>query len=136
MRIMDSQREKYIAATKELVETLSRSFENTNKRLSQMGEASQLTAMIAQGKGLGNMTYPIWDGYWKWMNDVGATTRKEVEELQKSFGDDKDVLKCTEELRAVEDKFGEMGTKVNAVLQKEEDKVANGMAQAYSQSDR
>ena len=133
---MDSHREKYIAATKELVETLSRSFEDANKWLSQVGEASQVTAMmVAQGNGLRKMMTPIWNGYWKWMNDVGATTRREVEEFQKSFGANKDVLKCTEELKAVEDKFGELGTKVNAVLQKEEDKVANGMAQLYSQSD-
>ena len=121
---MDSQREKYITATKELVETLSRVVENMNKRLSQVGVASQLTAMMTQGKSLHSMTDPIWNGYWKWMNAVGATTRQEMEELQKSFGDsDKDVLKCTQELQAVEDKFGELAAQLNAMLQKEEDKV-------------
>ena len=58
------------------------------------------------------------------MNAVGATTRQEMEELQKSFGDsDKDVSKCMQELQAVEDKFGELAAQLNAMLQKEEGKV-------------
>ena len=62
--------------------------------------------------------------YWKWLHTVGVSTRNELEEVKKSFGDDKDVMKCTQELYAAETQFGEMLAKLNAAVQKEEDKVS------------
>ena len=75
------------------------------------------------GKGTKRMAEPIWSAYWEWLNALGVETRQEMEEIQKSFGDDKDVLKCTEELHAAEAGFHEMAGRLNAALQKQEDKV-------------
>ena len=118
---MDSQKEKFITATKELVGTVTKVVENVKKRFSQMGAGPQFTMMAA--KGLRNMVNPIWTGYWKYLDAVRVNTKQEVEELQKSFGDDKDVLKCVEELHAAEAQFGGLAAQLNAVIQKEEDKV-------------
>ena len=119
----DSKREKYIAATEELAQALGRMVENAKKMFGQMPPpgSSQFFAMTSEG--IKGMAEPLWTAYWKWMNDVGATTRQEVEELQKSFGDDKDVLKCTEELHAAEAGFRGLITQLDTVVQKEEDKV-------------
>ena len=118
---MATQREKFVVATKELVDSVTKVLENVNKRFGQIG-ASQFVTAIA-GKGIHNVVDPLWTGYWKWLSAVGVTTREEMEELQKSFGDDKEVLKCTEELHTVEIQFAEFMAKLNAVVQKEEDKV-------------
>ena len=123
---MDSKREKYIAATKELAETLAKTVENAKKRFSQMptvGSSPHSAVMVA--KGMRGAAESIWTAYWKWMSSIGAATRQEVDELQKSFGDDKDVLKCTEELHAAEAGFRGVAAQINTALQKEEDKVLN-----------
>ena len=76
-------------------------------------------------KGMKAMTEPIWSAYWKWLNALGTTTRQEMAAIQKSFGDDEDVLKCTEELCAAEVGFRGVAAQLNTALQKEEDKVTN-----------
>ena len=120
----DSQREKYIAATTELAETLSRLLENAKKRFSQMPPgSSQFGTMVS--KGIKGMSDPLWSAYWKWLNALGVTTQQEMEEIQKSFGDDKDVVKCTEELHAAEAGFHGYAAQLDTALQKEEDKVTN-----------
>lgn len=120
--MMDSQRDKYIAATKELAETLARVVENAKKRFSQMPPGSSQFAMMVS-KGMKGMADPMWSAYWKWLNALGVTTRQEMEEIQKSFGDDKDVLQCTEELHTAETGFRGVIAQLNTALQKEEDKV-------------
>lgn len=120
--MMDSQREKYIAATKELAESLAKVVENAKKRFSQMPMGSSMFSMM-MSKGMKRMAEPIWTAYWKWLNALGVATRQEMEELQKSFGDDEDVSKCTEELHAAETGFHEIAAKLNTALQKQEDKV-------------
>ena len=60
----------------------------------------QLAIMVS--KGMKDMAEPIWSAYWKWLNVLRVTTRQEMEAIQKRFGDDKDVLKRTEELQRIE----------------------------------
>ena len=121
-----SQREKYIDATKELAESLAKVVESVKERFGPEMQLGSSQAYMMVSEGMKGMTLPIWTAYWKWMNDIGATTRQEVEELQKSFGDDKDVLKCTEELHAIEAGFREIIIQLHHDLQKEEDKVVIG----------
>ena len=120
----DSQREKYVAATTELAETLSRVVENAKKRFSQMPPGSSQFAMMVS-KWMKDMADPIWSAYWKWLNVLGIKTRQEMEEIQKTFGDDKDVVKCTEELHAAEAEFRGVAAQLNTALQKGEDKVTS-----------
>ena len=47
-----------------------------------------------------------------------------MEQLWSSFGDDEEVLKCVEELRAIESKYNELTAQADADVQKEEDKVS------------
>ena len=120
----DCQRDKYIAATKELAETLGRLVEGAKERLSQLVvPGSSQFSMVEISKGIIGMAEPLWTAYWEWLNALGATTRKKMEEIQKSFGDDKDVLKCTEELHAAEAGFREIAAQLDSVVQIEEDKV-------------
>ena len=119
---MDSQREKYIAATKELADSIGKVAENSKKKISHMPLGSSMVSMM-MSKGSKRMAEPIWSAYFKWLNTVGVETRQEMEELQKSFGDDKDILKCTEELHAAEAGIREIGAQLNTALQKQEDKV-------------
>ena len=122
--VMDSQREKYIAATRGLVDILKRETEYARQRFSQLGglQVSQMMSnIVAEGA---HIFRPTVTGYLKWLETVGVSTRKEMEELKKSFGDDKDVLKCWEELLAAETQFVELGAKFNKVVQEEEDKVS------------
>ena len=119
---MDDQREIYITATKKLAGTLGKLVENAKKKFSLMPMGSSMfTSMM--GKGIKGMAEPIWSAYWEWLNALGVETRQEMEEVQKSFGDDKDVLKCTEELHAAEAGFYEIAGRLNTALQKQEDKV-------------
>ena len=120
---MDSQREKYITATKGLVDALKRETEDARQRFSQLGGlqlSKIMTTTIAEGV---HLFLPTVAAYLKWLETVGVSTRKEMEELKKSFGDDEDVLKCAEELLAAETQFVELGAKFNEVVQEEEDKV-------------
>jgi hypothetical protein len=120
----DSQRDKYIAATKELVETLGGLVESVKERFSQLlVPGSSQFSMIGITKGMMSIADPLWTAYWKWLNALGAKTRQEMEEIQKSFGDDKDILKCTEELHATEAGFREIAAQLDGIVQKEEDKV-------------
>ena len=123
--IMDgSQRDKYIAATKELAETLGRLVEGAKERFSQlMVPGSSQFSMIGISKGIIGMAEPLWTAYWNWLNALGVTTRKKMEEIQKSFGDDKDVLKCMEELHSAEAGFREIAAQLDSIVQIEEDKV-------------
>ena len=56
----------------------------------------------AYAKGICQIIEPTWTGYWKWFEKVGVSSRNEMEQLWSSFGDDKEVLKCVEELHAAE----------------------------------
>ena len=69
------------------------------------------------------MALPMWNGYFKWLSDLGVTTKKEAEELLNGFGDDKEVSECLEDLHKAEAGFRALAAKLNANLQKEEDKV-------------
>ena len=126
----DSQREKYVTATTELAETLSRLVENAKKRFSQMSPGSSQFAMMVS-KWMKDMADPIWSAYWKWLNALGITTRQEMEEIQNSFGDDKDVIKCTEELHAAEAGFRGVAAQLNTALQKGENKVTSYINTKY-----
>lgn len=46
-----------------------------------------------------------------------------MEQLWKSFGDDKEVLGCVEQLHAAEAQYNELTAEADADVQKEEDKV-------------
>jgi hypothetical protein len=120
-----SQREKYITATKKLAGTLGKLVENAKKKFSLMPmESSMSTTMMEKGmKRMPGIGEPVWTAYWEWLNALGVETRQEMEEIQKNFGDDKDVLKCMEELHEAEAGFYEMAGQLNAALQKQEDKV-------------
>ena len=52
-----------------------------------------------------------------------------MEEIQKSFGDDEDVLRCTEELHAAERGFREIAAQLESIVQIEEDKVISTVIQ-------
>ena len=120
----DSQRDKYIAATKELAETLGRLVEGAKERFSQLlVPGSSQFSMVEISKGIMDMGEPLWSAYCKWLTALRVETRKEMEEIQKSFGDDKDVLKCTEELHAAEAGFREIAAQIDSIVQIEEDKV-------------
>ena len=120
---LDPQREKFIVATKELVDTLNGVVEESTKKFSQMGE-HQIPKMMSTMAANEKIFRPTMAAYLKWLNTVGVSTRNELEEVKKGYGDDKDVLKCVQELNAVETQFGELATKLDAVMQKEEDKVS------------
>ena len=125
---MDSQRDKFIAATKELVETLTRVVEVGRKEFRRIG-GHQFSFIVPpshsaeDAKGIRQIIEPTWNGYWKWLKTVGVSTRSEMEELWNSFGDDKDVLGCVEQLHAVEVQYNELTAEADADVQKEEDKV-------------
>ena len=121
-KMTDSQREKFVVATKELVSTLNGVVEDATKKFSQM-EGLQIPKIMST-KGYERMIRPTMTAYWKWLQAVGVSTRNELEEVKKSFGDDKDVLECMQELHATETQFSELRAKLDAVVQKEEDKVS------------
>ena len=122
---MELQREKFIRATKKLVDTLTRVVEAGRKEFTRIGgvQFSLIIPDSADAKGIRQIIEPTWTGYWKWLEEVGVSTRSEMEQLWSSFGDDKEVLKCVEELIAAESKYNELTAQANVDVQKEEDKV-------------
>ena len=130
---MDLQREKFIAATKELVETLTRVVEAGRKEFSRIG-GYHFSFIVPpshstqEAKGIRQIMEPTWKGYWKWFKTVGVSSRSEMEQLWNSFGtDDKDVLGCVEQLHAAEAQYNELTAEADADVQKEEDKVRLGI---------
>jgi hypothetical protein len=123
---MELQREKFISATKKLVDTLTRVVEAGRKEFTQIGgvQFSFIIPDSADAKGIRQIIQPTWTGYWKWLEQVGVRTRSEMEQLWSSFGDDEEVLKCVEELREVESKYNELTAQADVNVQKEEDKVS------------
>ena len=123
---MESDREKFISATKKLVATLSRVVEAGRKEFTQIGgvQFSFIIPDQTDAKGIRQIVEPTWTGYWKWLEETGVSTRSEMEQLWSSFGDDEEVLKCVEELRTIESKYNELTAQADADVQKEEDKVS------------
>ena len=123
---MDARREKFITATKELVDTLNRVVEAGRKEFERVGgmQFSLIAPSAADAKGIRQIILPTWTGYWKWLNTVGVSTRNEMEQLWKSFGDDKDILKCVEQLHSAEKRYNELTAEADADVQNNEDKVA------------
>ena len=126
---MESQREKFITATKLLVDTLTRVVEAGRKEFTQIGglQFSSIvphTSNATEAKGIRQIMEPTWTGYWKWFETVGVSTRNEMEQLWNSFGNDKDVLKSVEQLHAAESKYNELTAEADVDVQKEEDKVS------------
>ena len=124
---MELQRERFITATKQLVDTLTRVVEAGRKEFTQIG-GLQFSSIIphtpsATEARIRQIIEPTWTGYWKWFETVGVSTRSEMEQLWNSFGDDKDVLKCVEHLHAAESKYNELTAEADIDVQKEEDKV-------------
>ena len=123
---MELQREKFISATKELVDTLTRVVEAGRKEFTQIGglQFSYFIPDSADAKGIRQIIKPTWTGYWKWLEEVGVSTRNEMEYLWSSFGNDEEVQKCVEELLAAESKYNELTAQADVDVQKEEDKVS------------
>lgn len=123
---MELQREKFISATKKLVDTLTRVTEVGRKEFSQIGgfQFSFIIPDTPGTKGIRQIIEPTWTGYWKWFEEVGVSTRNEMEQLWSGFRDDKEVLKCVEQLHAAESKYNELTAQVDVDVQKEEDKVS------------
>ena len=123
---MELQKEKFISATKKLVATLTRVVEAGRKEFTQIGgvQFSFIIPEQADAKGIRQIMEPTWTGYWKWLEESGVSTRKEIEQLWSSFGDDEEVLKCVNELHAAESKYNELTAQADADVQKEEDKVS------------
>ena len=123
---MEFQRETFISSTKKLVDTLTRVVEAGRKEFTQIGglQFSYIIPDNADAKGIRQIMEPTWTGYWKWLEEVGVSTRNEMEQLWSSFGDDKEVLKCVEELHAAESKYNELTAQADVEVQKEEDKVS------------
>lgn len=123
---MDVQREKFITATTELVETLTKVVESGRKEFSQIGgvQFSMIVPCAPEAKGIRQIILPSASGYWKWLEAVGVSTKKEMEKLWSSFGDDKEVLKCVKELHAIELQYDELTAEADVDVQKEEDKVS------------
>ena len=121
----DSRKEKYVTETRKVVAAMTKMVETAEKRFSILEGASKLlpARMMASKAGSKNMAEPLWNSYYEWMTSVGVSSKKEMEELQKSFGDNQDALKCTKELHAVEAQFTEMMSRMNAMVQKGEDRV-------------
>ena len=119
---MDSQRETFVTATRELVDTLTGVVENAEKKFSQFGAMGLMLPQMMSTR-VRHMFEPTTTAYWKWLEAVGVSTRKEAEALQQSFVDDEGALKCMQDLTAVESRFRELSSKMNAGVQKEEDKV-------------
>ena len=122
---MELERDKFIAATKELVETLTKVVEAGRKEFNQIGgfQFSLIVPNSPGAKGIRQIMGPTCNGYYKWLKTVGVGTRKEMEELWSSFGEDKDVLDCIENLHAAEAKYNELTAQADADVQREEDKV-------------
>ena len=108
---MESDREKFISATKKLVATLTRVVEAGRKEFTQIGgvQFSFIIPDQTDAKGIRQIVEPTWTGYWKWLEETGVSTRSGMEQLWSSFGDDEEVLKCVEELRTIESKYNEFG---------------------------
>ena len=123
---MELQREKFISATKKLVDTLTRVVEAGRKEFTQIGglQFSYIIPDSADAKGIRQIIEPTWTGYWKWLEEVGVSTRNEMEHLWSSFGNDEEVQKCVEELLAAESKYNELTAQADVDVQKEEDKVS------------
>ena len=123
---MELQREKFISATKKLVDTLTRVVEAGRKEFTRIGglQFSFIIPDSADAKGIRQIIEPTWTGYWKWFEEVGVSTRNEMEQLWSSFGDDKEVLKYVEELHVAESKYNELTSQVDVDVQMEEDKVS------------
>ena len=130
---MDSQGERFVAATEELTETLTEFVESRRQMLGQRPAKSGLPFSAMVLKGMNGMVEPMWNGYYKWMSVLGVTTRKEAEDLLKSFGDEK-VMKCIEELGAAEAGFRAFATHLDTTLQTEEDKVQYTRGGGYIRS--
>ena len=120
------QREKFISATKKLVDTLTRVVEAGRKEFTQIGglQFSLIIPNTPGTKGIRQIIEPTWTGYWKWLEEVGVSTRNEMEQLWSSFGDDQEVLRCVEQLHAAESKYNELTAQADTDVQKEEDKVS------------
>ena len=123
---MELQRERFISATKKLVDTLTRVVEAGRKEFTRIGglQFSFITPDSADAKGIRQIIEPTWTGYWKWFEEVEVSTRNEMEQLWSSFSDDKEVLECVEELHAAESKYNELTAQVDVDVQKKEDKVS------------
>ena len=122
---MDARREKFITATEELVDTLTSVVKAGRKELERVGglQFSLISPIAADAKGIRQLIRPPSVGYWKWFNTVGVSTRSEMEQLWKSFGDEQDILKIVEQLRAAEKRFNELIEEADADVQRNEDKV-------------
>ena len=123
---MDARREKFITATEELVDTLTSVVKAGRKELERVGglQFSLISPIAADAKGIRQLIRPPSVGYWKWFNTVGVSTRSEMEQLWKSFGDDQGILKCVEQLHAAEKRYNELTVEADVDIQSNEDKVA------------
>ena len=126
---MDSQRETFIVATKQLVDILNRTIDNAKKMFSQATASEgfqpfNLASREQAPKAVPNIGEPTWTAYWEWMKAIGVSSKQEVEELTAKFPkDDKELSKCMDELNAAEARFSELAAMLNAIIQKKEDKV-------------
>ena len=118
-------RDRVVTATKELVDILTRVVEDGRKEFERVGglQFALKNPSVPDAKGIGQIIVPTFTGYWKWLNSVGVSTRSEMEQLWKSFGDEQDILKIVEQLRAAEKRFNELIEEADADVQRNEDKV-------------
>lgn len=78
---------------------------------------------LAVESGIRRMMKPVWEAYQDWFVSLGVNTRSEAEQLWKSFGEDRDVQRCVQELLKAEEGYDAVLKKVEADVQQQEDTV-------------
>ena len=127
---MESRRDTFVAATNQLVDDLRRTIDKAKEALSgpengQSNSNSEPTPMSFEQLGalVPVVGQPAWTACWEWMKAIGVSNKQEAEELAASFDkDDKEVSKCMEELKAVEEQFDELPKALEVIIESLEKK--------------
>ena len=129
---MDSRGDKFVAATNQLVDDLRRTIDKAKETFSGRENGQSLSESEMSFEKLATVVpvigEPAWTACWEWMKAIGVSSKQEAEELAASFDkDDKEVSKCMEELKTVEEQFDELPTALDMIiesLEKKEVKVS------------